>query len=809
MDGTFRDLKHGFRMLLRTPLLSLVSIVTIGLGVGGVTFAFSIVYGAMLRPMPVRDADRFITLYENRPEDGVDQMGVPFLDLVDLKEQQTSFEALGATTSGTMNLAGDEGPPERYQGSWVTAGTLGMLGVPPVLGRTFVAEDDHPSAAPTSILGYTIWRDRFGADPNMIGRTVRLNGETTTIVGVMPEGFRFPFEDDLWMALRADAATLERRQQGLQVMGYLRPGVSIEVAEQDLQRILGQIAAQYPDANEGVSGRVQYWKDANLPVQIRMMLSVMMAMVFGVLLIACANVANVLMARAAVRDREVAIRSAMGADRWRVIRQLLAEALALGIVGGVVGLVVASIGVRLFDASVQDVGKPYWITFEMDTVALLFTTGVTLLAAIAAGTLPALRASGARISTVLRDESRGSSSIRLSRFSSGLVVAELAISCALMVASGMLVRALVDLNRTDMGFAAEQVMTFRLGLFETDYPDTEARNRFYHDVLERLAAAPGVESATLAQTLPASGGGRQRVEIEGEAYELDSDVPLVTTGVLTPGFFETFSIPFLDGRDFRLAETRANDESVVIVNRSFVDRYLSGGSAIGRQIRLRRVENDAPWLRVIGVVEDVHGGVDPFAGGEALAEGIYLPLSQDDPRFMSMAVRTVGPPTQITADVRRAVNDIDPNLPLYWIRTMDEVVGQSIFFHKIFGIMFAVFGVTALFLSSVGLYGVIDFSVASRVRELGVRMAMGAQGRDVLRLVLRRVLIQLSVGLVLGLILGALLSIPMASMLYGVERWDATVYGVIIGTLVLTAVVAALGPALRAIRVDPVVALQA
>jgi predicted permease len=382
MEGYLRDLRHGFRMLLRTPLLSLVSILTIGLGVGGVTFAFSVLYGAMLRPMPVRDAGRFITLYENRVEDGIEQMGVPFLDLVDLWEQQTSFEHLNGTTSGTMNLAGDEGPPERYQGSWVTAGTLGMLGVPPVLGRTFVAEDDLPNAPPRGILGDTIWRDRFGSAPDAIGRTVRLNGETTTIVGVMPEGFRFPFQDDLWMPLRADAATLGRRERALQVVGYLRDGVPVEVAEQDVQRILARVAAEFPDANEGVSGRVQLWQDVNLPPQIRMMLSLMMAMVFGVLLIACANVANVLMARAAVRDREVAIRSAMGADRWRVIRQLLAEAVALGIVGGVVGLLVASVGIRFFDAATQDVGKPYWITFELDTVALLFTTGVTLLAAI-------------------------------------------------------------------------------------------------------------------------------------------------------------------------------------------------------------------------------------------------------------------------------------------------------------------------------------------------------------------------------------------------------------------------------------------
>lgn len=809
MDGWLRDLRHGFRMLLRTPVLSLVSILTIGLGVGGVTFGFSVLYGVLLRPIPVRDPGRLVTVYETRVEDGVDRMGVPIHDFLDIREQQTTFEYLNAMTSGTANMAGDEGPPERYQGTWVTAGTLAMLGVPPVVGRTFLAEDDGPSAPPTVILGYTVWRDRFGSDPDIVGRTVRLNGETTMILGVMPEGFRFPIQQDLWMPVRDDPATLPRRGRPLQAIGYVRDGVAIDVAEQEVQRILARIAGEYPEANEGVSGAVQNFQNANMPSQIEIMFTLMMAMVSGVLLIACANVANVLMARAAVRDREVAIRSAMGADRWRVIRQLLAEAVALGVVGGLVGLGVASVGIRFFDASVRDVGKPYWITFGLDGTALLFTTVVTLLAAIVAGTYPALRASGGKISTVLRDESRGSSSIRLSRFSSGLVVAELAISCALMVASGLLVRALVDLNRADLGFQGEQVMTFRLGLFETDYPDPDSRNRFYHDLLERLRAEPGILSAVVTRSLPSSGGGRSRVEVEGEAYANERDIPTVLEGLVTSGFFETFEVPVVDGRDFRPAETRRDGEPVAIVNRSFVERYMPGGSAVGRQIRVRRGDEEVPWLRIVGVVGDVSAGSNPFAGGDPIAAAIYLPLGQGDSRFMSVGVRTAGPPAQISAELRRAATDVDPNMPIYWVRTMQEVVDLSLFMHKIFGIMFAVFGATGLFLAAVGLYGVIDFSVSSRIRELGVRMAMGAQGRDVLRLVLRRVLYQLGVGLVLGLGLGALLSVPLARSMYGVASWDPAVYGAIVTTLVLIAVAAALGPALRAIRVDPVVALQA
>ena len=810
MDGLLRDLRHGFRMLVRTPLLSIVSILTIGLGVGGVTFGFSILYGALLRPIPVQSPDRLITVLENRLEDGIEQMGVPLHDFIDIRQQQTTFEHLNGMSSGTANMAGDEGPPERYQGTWVTAGTLGMLGVPPVVGRTFLDEDVGPSAPPTVILGYTVWRNRFGSDPNVVGRTVRLNGEATTVLGVMPEGFQFPFQQDLWMPLRDDPATLPRRGRSLRVIGYLREGTPVDVAEQEVERILANVAAEYPEANEGVSGRVENYQDASVPPQYTVMFAMMMAMVFGVLLIACANVANLLLARAAVRDREVAIRSAMGADRWRVVRQLLAEALALGLVGGLVGLGIAHLGVGFFNASVRDVAKPYWITFELDTPALLFTTGITLLAAILAGIYPALRASGTAISGVLRDESRGSSSIRLSRFSSSLVVAELAVSCALMVASGLLVRTLADLNRADMGFEAAGVLTFRLGLFETDYPDHDARNRFFEQILDRLRTEPGVAAASLSQSLPTSTGGRRRVEIDGEAYAADTDMPQARVTAVSEGFFEVFGVPMLDGRGFRTAEVRVDGEPVAVVNRSFVDRHLSGGGAVGRQIRLPGGEDEeAVWLRIVGVVEDVPGSTNTFAEERPPDEGIYLPLGRQDLRFVSAAVRTGGPPVQMVSSLRQAVTDVDPNLPIYWVQTMDEVVEESLFFFKIFGTMFAAFGGTGLFLAAVGLYGVIDFSVSSRIRELGVRMAMGAEGRDVLRLVLRRVLYQLGVGLVLGLAIGGLLAIPLSRTLYAVEAWDPLVYTVIVATLVLTAVAAALGPALKAIRVDPVVALQA
>jgi len=490
------------------------------------------------------------------------------------------------------------------------------------------------------------------------------------------------------------------------------------------------LAEQFPEQNEGISANVRQYTDAFMPPQVSMMMTLLMVMVIGVLLVACANVANVLL---------------------------------------------------------------------------------TLAAAIAAGTVPALRAAGGRLETVLRDESRGSSSRRVGRFSGGLVIGELAVSCALMIGAGLLIRALVDMNRTDLGFAPESVMTSRLGLFETDYPDADARNRFYHQLLERLESEPGVASATLATSLPATGQAQFPVQVEGESYARPADVPSAGGSFVAPGFFETFGVTIGEGRDFRLDESRLGGEPVAIVNRSFVDQRLGGGNAIGRRIRVGTATDDvdSPWRRIIGVAPDLHEGVGNFGGGDRIRAAIYQPLAMSDPRFISIAVRTTGPPANSAGALRQAVIDLDPNLPLYWVRTMTEALDETTFVHWIFGTLFGIFGAAALFLAGVGLYGVIDFSVSSRLREMGLRMALGAEPRDIMRMVYRRVARQLAVGIGVGLVLGALLARPLSATLFGVQGWDPLVYGAIAGTLVLSGCVAALTPALRAVRVDPVVALRA
>lgn len=810
MEGMIKDLRQGFRMLVRTPLLSVVAILTIGLGVGATSFAFSVVYGTMLRGLPVRDADRLMAVLQARPAENVDQMWMPIHDYHELRDRQTAFEHLAAGYSGTVNLAGDEGPPERFQGGWVTARMLSMLGVPPLHGRTFAEGDDLPGAPALLLLGYDTWRNRFGGSPDVIGRTARVNGETATIIGVMPEGFQFPFNEDLWLPLRVDPdATARRGGQYMLVAGYLREGVPLQAAQEELAAIARGIEEEFPEHNAGITVDARPYTDAFVPEQISSMMFLMMAMVTGVLLVACANVANVLLARAAVREKEVAVRSALGAHRWRVVRQLLAEAVALGIAGGVVGLAVAYVSLGFFRRTLVDIDKPYWIEFNLDGPAILFTTLVTVTAAVVAGIVPAIRASGAGLDTVLRDESRGSSSLRLGRLSTGLVIAELAVSCGLMIGAGLLVRTLVDLNRLDLGFEPDQVLTARMGLFDTDYPDADARNRFYHQLLERLESETGIVAATIASGLPGTGSGTLPVQVEGEVYVADADVPRAASANVSPGFFETFGVALVDGRDFRLAESERGGDPVAIVNRSFVERRLSGGNAVGRRVRAGGLESDAPWLQIVGVVPDLHEGVGGFGGGGQVREAVYQPLSQADLRFASVAMRTPGAPGEAAGPLRRVLAELDPNLPLYWLVPMREALDETTFLHRIFGTLFAIFGGAALFLAAVGLYGVIDFSVSSRLREMGLRMAMGAEGRDVLTLVFRRVLVQLAVGIAVGLGIGAALGKPLSATLFGVRTFDPLVYVTIVGTLVLTGVIAALVPALRAVRVDPVVALRA
>jgi len=807
MDALITDLRYGVRMLLKTPGLTLVSVVTIALGVGLTTHTFSSVYGSVIRGL---DFDRGTTLASLSEEDvanGQRGGGVPYLDVLDWREQQTSFRGIAAVTNGTVNIADEGSPPERFDGAFVSANLFEQVDGVPIMGRVFNASEDAGLGDPVVILGYDVWQNRYAGDPAIVGKSIRANGVQSTVVGVMPEGFHFPFQEDVWLPLGIDPLQAERGSSRVAVVARLLEGVTMEQADVQMDQIAARLAAEYPDTNEGVSVWVQSYEDSVMPPAIVAALWTMLLAVFGVLLIACFNVTNLLLARATVRSREVAVRSALGAGRGRIVRQLLVEAGLIAFLGGLAGVVLAWVGIGAFNAVIVDIEKPYWIDVRLDAPVLLFSIGITAVAAVAAGTVPALRASGAKLQQVLQDESRGTSSFRIGRFSTALVIGEIALSCALLVSAGMMVKSVMNLQALDLGFDASQVFTARVGLFESDYPDDEARWRFYDRLVQDLAAEPGVEAASLTTSLPAVGSPLTRVALEGVAYAELRDQPLAYVAYVTPAYFATLGLDVVEGRTFTDQDVTGSVE-VAVVNESFAAMHWGSDSPIGERFR---TGTEGAWLQVVGVVPDVFigGGGPGFGQAAERSEQFFLPVAQTSGlRFVSLAVRTRDDPGAFGATAQAVVTRIDPSLPIYFVRTMDQTVNAGTWGYGLFGSLFTIFGVVALFLAAVGLYGVMAFSVSRRTQEMGVRMAMGAEARNILGLVLGNGMRQLGLGAVIGLGLGALLVQPMTVLFYEVEPSDPLVYGAIVTTLGLAGLLACFLPARRATRVQLVDALR-
>jgi predicted permease len=806
MESLWKDFKYSARMLLKAPGNTVVSVIALALGIGLTTTMFSITYGVIFRGLPFEESHRLMFLSRNNVAEDIQQMGVAVHDFLDWREQQTSFENLGGFYSGTVNVSGLEGRPERFTGAFMMSGGLDMLRVPPLLGRLFVEGEDQPGSPHVAILGYTLWQNQFGGDPEIIGHTVRMNGEVTTIVGVMAQGFFFPMNHQLWVPYRQDPSQMERGEgTGLAVFGRLKDGVSREVAQAELSTIAQRLAMEYPETNEGVGATVNPYTDEFVGSELSALLYTMLAAVFLVLVIACVNVANLLLARVSVRSKELAIRSALGAGRWRIVTQFLSETFTLAVVGAGLGLLIAWVGIRLWDNAVAQAEPPFWMVFQLDGSVLLFAVALTVVAAVMAGILPALKASGAKVNEILKDESRGTSSLRIGKLSKSLVVAEIALSCGLLVAAGLMIKSVVNLGNLEFGFETENVMTARVGLFVSDYPDEIVRLQFYEELVARLDAHPMVSVASLSSGLPTTGrGGRPNFAVEGEIYEADQDYPRARQIIATPNHFETFGVSVLQGRDFGTQDTRDN-LPVALVNLPFAERYFPGESPIGRRIRVGESESEEPWLTIVGVVPDMY--LDPPENEEP--EGFYVPLSQSDARFLSIAVRPAGGgPSALAPVLRDEVMAVDSDLPIYWVRTVAEEVAENTWFYKVFSTLFVVFGAAALFLGAVGLYGVMAFYVSRRTQELGVRMALGAQASDVLKLVLKQGLLQLGLGLFLGLGIAALLSRGLEIILFEVEPWDPAIFFLITVVLFVVGMLATYVPARRATLVDPVQALR-
>jgi len=809
MDALLRDLRFGCRMLVKRPGHSLAVIVTLGLGIGLTTTVFSIINGVAFKGLPFERADRVMLVGRADPARNVAFSEVDVRDILDIREQQTVFEGLGVQFVGSVNLADGGGQPERFTGGFFDHEVFNLLRVRPVLGRTFREGDDVPGADPVIIIGYELWRDRFGGSRDVLGRTVRAQGITRTIVGVMPQGFAFPDREQLWLPLVLHPSDAARGQGARYVlMGRLKDGVSQREAQAQMTTIATRLEREYPDSDRGLGLVVQTFTQQLLGGQLLPLLLSMFGAVAGVLLIACANVANLLLARASSRTREVAVRTALGAGRAQVVRQLIAEVLILASAGGLLGLGLGMLGVGWFDSVVEVNPPPFWITFGLDHRVLLFVLGATLFAGVASSLFPAIRTSRADIVAALKDEGRGTSGPRMGRFTSGLVIAEVAISCALLIASGLMIRSVVQLRTVPLPFASANVFTARVNLPVAQYSDTASRVRFFDELLPRLAAIPGVEAAALCDGLPALGNNGTRVfEVEGRSYAAEADFPVALEGIVTDGFFETFQARVLRGRAFAPGDRRQS-QPVAVVNQSFARRFFPDGDPLGRRIRMGVRDTAARWLTVVGVVPDMY--MEGIGNSSQSPAGFYIPISQSGiGSSISIALRMRGRPLAVTPQVRTAVASLDGDLPVFNVRSMDGVIAHVTWFYSVFGVLFMGFGFAALFLAAVGLYGVMSFSVTRRSHEMGVRMALGARSGQLVWLVLRKGVVQLGIGLGIGLGLAALASGPLQFILFGVRARDPAVFGAVVTALALVGIVASYVPARRVTRVNPVTALNA
>jgi putative ABC transport system permease protein len=804
MENLRGDIRYAFRNLLRRPGFTLIAVVTLALGIGANTAIFSAINALLLKPLPFPELDRVVAIWDKLPSRGVLHNEVTAANYLDWQSQNQSFEQLALYRWWNANLTGID-PPERIQGFLVTANYLDALGMKPIMGRNFSPEENQPGKDAVALITHSLWQRRFGGDPNIVNKTITINSIVRTVIGVMPEHFNFPKGAEVYAPLPMTPELIRSRgSHSFYVFGRLKPGVSIESAQADIDNITARLEQQYPETNTGWGATV-FPIVADTTRLYDTALWVMMGAVGFVLLIACANVANLMLARATGRQKEIALRSALGASRWRIIRQLLTESVIVALIGGALGMLIGFWGIdALRAANPGDAAKfaPGWYQLGINFPVLAFTLGLSLFSGIFFGLAPAWQVSKPNLNDSLKEGGRQTSGSS-HRLRSSLVVFEIAVSLVLLVGAGLLARSFLSLLRTDPGFNPDNVLTMNLVLPGAKYRDEPARSAFYSDLVQRVKAHPGIESAAVVNYLPLGGSN------SSDSYLVEG-VPEPAPGqenegryrVSTPDYFRTMGIPLVRGRGFT-DQDKAGSQPVVVVNETLARKHWPGEDAIGKRIRFYGPLEKAKWMEIVGVVADVRHELNLPVTPE-----YYLPHAQDPWGGMVLVARTSVDPGSLSSALRQQVWAIDKDQPVFDVRTMQEVRSMSVALYSFSSVMLAIFAGVALLLASIGIYGVMAFAVTQRTQEIGIRMALGARALDVLKLVVRNGMKLALLGILIGLAGSWALTRFLEQMLVGVQATDLLTFSVVSIFLLVAAFVACYLPARRATKVDPLVALR-
>lgn len=799
-----QDLRFALRTIAANPWFSAAIVATLALGIGINTTVFTLSNAVLFKPLPFPHGNRIVVVVSTRPAQNQQQLNVSYPDFLDLRAQTTAFERLEARSGDDGVLSETAVPTERYQLGRVTPGLFTLTGVAPVLGRTLNADDERPDAPLALVIGHSVWRSRYHEAPDIVGRAVRVNERPATIVGVMPEGYAFPNNEKLWVALRPEGHDRDARDnRSLLTIGLLKPDQSIASGARDLQAAADRLAAAYPDTNRDIRANVLTFNERFNGGKARAVFQLMFFAVALVLLVACANVANMMLGAALKRHHEMAIRTALGASRWRIVRRLLVESVVLSLIGGALGLGLTILGVRAFDAAVdvERTGRPAWIVFAVDYRVLAYVAALCVGCGIVFGLAPALRSSRVDLSHALKEGGR-TGSARSSWLSDALVILQFTMAVVLLTASGLMMRSFVAGQMINTWVPRMHILSARLVLPASRYPDKDARLRFLDSVLPRLAALPGVRQTAVMSSAPGLGSGSPHFELDGHVVAKDADRPSARSITASAGYFPLVGLPITRGRSFESLDGRPGHEAAV-VSQAFVNTYWPNTNPLGQRLRFNDDGGPEPWMTVVGVSGDLVQASD-----RAVAEPvIFTPYQQSEGNYMLAAVRTDGDAATLTNTFRAEMQAADPDLPLANVATLDAQLSSQLWPYRVFGSLFFVFAMTALLMAAVGLYAVMSQATLRRTREIGIRMALGATPYSVLRTVISRGIVQLTVGLGLGLAAAFAATGAMRSLLIGVEPTDPLTFAIAATVLVITGLLACWLPARRASAVAPVQAL--